>query len=62
MNIDHLTEDNIPKRLTIKGNELHYKDPPLKNNIYRYRCRNGTCKYFIKINETNLKKVINNEF
>ena len=51
----------IPRIITIQGRELFYKDPPLKNDIYVYRCRKGTCKYFIKINKSNIDKFINNE-
>ena len=52
---------NFPKYIYIKGYQLNYKSPPLKGNIHRYRCRNRSCKYFIKIDSTNLKKIINND-
>ena len=51
----------IPWIITIHGQELFYKYPPLKNNIYVYRCRKGTCKYFIKIDKSNVDKFINNK-
>ena len=56
-----LEEENLPKSITIKGYQLSYKAPPLKGNIFRLRCRRVRCKYFIKINEENIKKIINNQ-
>ena len=50
--------NNIPKHIFIKGYELNFKQPPLKDNILRYRCRNGKCNYFVKIDQENLKKLI----
>ena len=29
----------VPRIVTIKGNELYYKDPPSKDELYTYRCR-----------------------
>ena len=29
--------------------------------MFKYRCRKKNCNYFVKINEENIKKVINNE-
>ena len=52
---------NLPESIVIKGKELSYKDPPLKDNMFKYRCRRNKCNYFIKINEENIKKVLNNE-
>ena len=34
---------NLPKYIIIKGNELSYKDPPLKDNMFKYRCRKKNC-------------------
>ena len=53
--------DNVPRTLIIKGFDLYYKAPALKNNEYRYRCRKTGCKYFIKINRENLTKISNKE-
>lgn len=39
---------NIPLSLNINGYNLTYKDPPLKREIFRYRCRTKNCNYFIK--------------
>ena len=50
----------VPRVLTIKGIELYYKEPPLKNDIYVYRCRKKQCKYYIKINKENIDKIISN--
>ena len=52
---------HLPKSIVIKGNELSYKDPPFKNNIFKYRCRKNKCKYFVKINEEIIKMILNNE-
>ena len=35
----------VPRSIFIKGYELIYKDPTLKNNIYMYRCRKQGCNY-----------------
>ena len=51
----------VPRIITIKGIDLFYKEPPLKNDIYVYRCRKSHCKYFIRINKTNIDKVLNKE-
>ena len=56
-----ISEENIPKFINIKGYELNYKAPPLKGNIFRFRCRKTGCKYFIRINEENLNKILNKE-
>ena len=40
------TNIDYPKYIYIKGYQLNYKSPPLKDNILRYRCRNGKFKYF----------------
>ena len=48
---------NVPRLLNINGYDLAYKDPPLKGNIYRYRCRKAGCQYFIKIDKTNIDKL-----
>lgn len=50
-------KQNVPRYITIKGNDIYYKDPPLKNDIFVYRCRKAKCKYYIKINRDNLKKI-----
>ena len=47
----------IPKSIVIKGYTLQYKSPPLKIDIYRFRCRKGSCKYFVKIDKENLKNL-----
>ena len=52
---------NNPKYINIKGHDLNFKSPILKDNTYRYRCKNQQCKYFIKIKEENLHKILNNE-
>ena len=52
---------NYPKYIYIKGHDLNFKSPILKNNTYRYRCKNHQCKYFIKNKEENLHKILNNE-
>ena len=66
-NIQNLNEPqahekrNVPRMLNIKGYELTYKDPPLKGNIFRYRCRKVGCNYFLKIDQNNLEKIQRNE-
>ena len=52
---------NIPWSLCIKDYNLTYKDPPLKGEIFRYRCRTKNCNSFIKINEENITKLQKNE-
>ena len=52
---------NIPRSLNIMGYNLTYKDPPLKGELYRYRCRTKNCNFFIKINKENITKLQNNE-
>ena len=32
----------VPRILNIKWNDLYFKDPPLKNDVYNYRCRKKT--------------------
>ena len=51
---------NIPNNIYFKGYKLSYKEPPLKGNIYVYRCRVKGCKYFLKIDKENLN-LINGE-
>ena len=58
---DKISEANIPKLITVIGFHLNYKSSPLKGNIFRFRCRRAGCKYFIKINEENLNKILNKE-
>ena len=41
----------VPRLLNIKGYDLFYKDPPLKEGYFVYRCKKKYCKYFIKINK-----------
>ena len=50
-----------PNYINIKGFQLNFKSPILKDNIYRYRCTNRKCKYFVKLDEINLKKIINKD-
>ena len=52
---------NYSNYINIKGYELNFKSPILKNNIYRYRCKNLKFKYFVKIDGTNLKKLLNKD-
>ena len=59
--IEVFEKRNVPRVLNIKGYELTYKDPPLKGNIFRYRCRKVGCNYFVKIDQTNIEKVNKNE-
>ena len=47
---------NYPKCINIKGYDLNFKSPILKDNIYRYKCRNRQCKYFVKL----MKKICTN--
>ena len=56
-----ITQANISKFINIKGYDLNYKPPPLKGIIFRFRCRKIGCKYFIRINEANLNKILNKE-
>ena len=39
----------VPRLLNIKGYDLFYKDPPLKEGYFVYRCRKKDCKYFKKL-------------
>ena len=48
----------VPRMILIKGNELFYKDPPTKENLFIYRCRKKACKYYIKIDRINIDKII----
>ena len=50
----------VPRSIFIKGYELTYKDPPLKNNIYKYRCPKQGCNYSVKIDKENLNKLEEN--
>ena len=50
----------VPRVLTIKGIELYYKEPPLKNDIYVYRCRKKQCKCYIKMDKNNDIIISNN--
>ena len=50
---------NLPISIIIKVNELSYKGPPLKDKMFKYWCMKKKCNYFVKINEDNIKKVIN---
>ena len=54
---DDSKEDVIiyPNYINIEGYDLNFKSPILKNNIYRYRCKNRKNEYSVKINEKNLK-------
>ena len=45
---------NLPKSIIINGNELNYKEPPLKDNKFKYRYHKKGCKYFVKINQENV--------
>ena len=38
----------VPRILTIKGNDLSFKAPPLKNDVYNYRCRKKTVNIIFK--------------
>ena len=49
---------NLPRYININGEDLTYKEPPLKNNIYKYRCKKKGCKFFVKINQENIDKLI----
>lgn len=48
---------NIPHSIIINGYELTYKDPPLKGELFRYRCRTKNCNYFIKMDRNNIQKL-----
>ena len=52
---------NVPRVLKIKGYDLTYKNPPLKGNIFRYRCRKVGYNYFVKIVQDNIEKINKNE-
>ena len=47
----------VPWIVSINGNELYYKDPPSKDELYTYRCRKKDCNYYIKIDKLNLEKI-----
>ena len=47
----------IPNSINIKRFELYYKSQPLKGDIYRFRCRKGNCKYFVRIDKDNFIKL-----
>ena len=51
----------VPRIVTIKGNELYYKDPQIKDELYTYRCRKKDCKYYIKIDKLNYDKILRKE-
>ena len=51
----------VPRLLALKGNDLFYKDPPTKENLYIYRCRKKGCKYYVKIDKLNIDKILNKE-
>ena len=51
----------VPRILNIKWNDLYFKDPPMKNDVYNYRCRKKNCKYYIQIDKTNIEKILKNE-
>ena len=42
---------NVPRLIFIKGYELTYKDPSLKNNIYEYRSYKQGCNCSVKMNK-----------
>ena len=46
----------VPRILNIKGNDLYFKDPPLKNDVYNYRCRKKNCNIIFKQIKLILKK------
>ena len=52
---------NVSRVLKIKGYDLTYKDPPLKGNIFRYRCRKVGGNYFVNIDQDNIEKINKNE-
>ena len=52
----------ISNSINIKGFELWYKSPPLKGDIYRFRCWKDNYKYFVRIDKDNLIKLINKNF
>ena len=37
-------EEKIPKFIKVKGYELNYKLPPLKDDLFRFRFRKADCK------------------
>ena len=47
---------DVPSTLIIKGYDLYFKAPPLKNEEFKYRCRKTDGRYFIKINSENIEK------
>ncbi len=56
-NKEEYIKQNVPRYIIIKGNDIYYKHPPLKNDVFEYRCRKAKCNYYIKINRENLKKI-----
>ena len=52
---------DVPRTLIIKGYDLYFKTPPLKNEEFKYRCHKTDCRYFIKINSENVEKFKKNE-
>jgi hypothetical protein len=55
---DHLSNNDIPKYITINNFEYIFKERKINNN-FSYRCRKRKCGIIININELNLKKIIN---
>ena len=51
----------VPHILIIDGQEFYFKAPPLKNDIYKYRCRKSQCNYYIKISRDEINKFQNKE-
>ena len=51
----------VPKIININGYDLNYKDPPIKGNIFRFRCWRIGFKYFVKIDKENLEKILKKE-
>ena len=47
----------VPRIVYINGNELYYKDPPSKDELYTYRCRKKDCNCYIKIDKLNIEKI-----
>ena len=56
-NKEEYIKQNVPRYITIKGNDIYYKHQPLKNDVFVYGCRKAKCNYYIKINRENLKKI-----
>ena len=47
----------VPRIVSINGNELYYKYPPSKDELYTYGCRKKDCNHYIKIDKLNLEKI-----